>query len=312
MAATEVYMDRSLGTRAARDFRKHKYKYFIVLPVIVYLAVFCYKPMYGVIIAFQKYRPSLGIMDSPWVGLDNFMRFIRDPWFWRLLRNTVSISLLSIAVSFPSAVFLALLLNEVRISWFKRTVQTITYMPHFIALVVVCGLVHSFCQSNGLFNDIIVFFGGERRNLLASQSLFYPIYVLSGVWQNVGWDSIIYLAALAGIDQEQYEAARIDGAGRIKQMEHITLPGLIPTISMLLVLNMGKVLSVGYEKILLLYQPLTYEVADVISTYVYRKGMIDADYSFSTAVSLFNSVINIVFLVSANRISKRLGQSGLF
>lgn len=268
--------------------------------------------MYGVIIAFQKYRPSLGIMESPWVGVDNFIRFFEDPWFWRLIRNTFSISFLMIIFSFPAAILLALLLNEVKVSWFKRTVQTITYMPHFIALVVVCGLINSFCQSKGLFNDIIVFFGGERSNLLANQSLFYPIYVISGVWQNVGWNSIIYLAALAGIDQEQYEAARIDGAGRIQQIIHITFPGLVPTISMLLVLNMGKVLSVGYEKILLLYQPLTYEVADVISTYVFRKGLVDADYSFSTAVSLFNSVINIIFLLVSNRISKKMGQSGLF
>ena len=268
--------------------------------------------MYGVIIAFKKYRPSLGIAESSWVGFDNFMRFFNDPWIWRLLRNTISISFLMLLFSFPAAIFLALLLNEVKVSWFKRTVQTITYMPHFIALVVVCGLINSFCQSKGLLNDIIVFFGGERSNLLANPKLFYPIYVISGIWQNTGWSSIIYLAALAGIDQEQYEAAKIDGAGRIQQMLHITFPGLIPTISMLLVLNMGSILSVGYEKILLLYQPLTYEVADVISTYVYRKGLIDADYSFSTAVNLFNSVINIIFLVTSNRISKKMGQSGVF
>lgn len=303
---------KSFRERVVQDFQRHRFKYLVVVPVIIYLFFFHYKPMYGVIIAFQKYRPSLGIMESPWVGVDNFIRFFEDPWFWRLIRNTFSISFLMIIFSFPAAILLALLLNEVKVSWFKRTVQTITYMPHFIALVVVCGLINSFCQSKGLFNDIIVFFGGERSNLLANQSLFYPIYVISGVWQNVGWNSIIYLAALAGIDQEQYEAARIDGAGRIQQIIHITFPGLVPTISMLLVLNMGKVLSVGYEKILLLYQPLTYEVADVISTYVFRKGLVDADYSFSTAVSLFNSVINIIFLLVSNRISKKMGQSGLF
>ena len=233
--------------------------------------------MYGIIIAFKKYRPSLKIMGSPWVGLDNFVRFFKDPWCFRLIRNTFSISFLMILFSFPAAVLLALLLNEVKTSWYKRTVQTITYMPHFIAMVVVCGLINTFCQSKGLFNDMIAFFGGERSNLLAQKSLFYPIYVISGIWQDVGWNSIIYLAALSGIDQEQYEAARIDGAGRFQQMIHVTFPGLLPTISMLLVLNMGSRLSVGYEKILLLYQPLTYEVADVISTYVYRKGLVDAD-----------------------------------
>ena len=305
-------MKKSFRERAVQDWRRHKYKYFIVLPVLVYLILFCYKPMYGIIIAFKKYRPSLKIMGSPWVGLDNFVRFFKDPWCFRLIRNTFSISFLMILFSFPAAVLLALLLNEVKTSWYKRTVQTITYMPHFIAMVVVCGLINTFCQSKGLFNDMIAFFGGERSNLLAQKSLFYPIYVISGIWQDVGWNSIIYLAALSGIDQEQYEAARIDGAGRFQQMIHVTFPGLLPTISMLLVLNMGSILSVGYEKILLLYQPLTYEVADVISTYVYRKGLVDADYSFSTAVNLFNSVINIVFLMLSNRVSKKMGQSGLF
>lgn len=305
-------MKKNFGSRVAQDFKRHKFKYLIVIPVIIYMILFLYKPMYGVVIAFQRYRSSLGIADSPWVGFDNFVRFFKDPFFWRLLRNTVTISFLMIIFSFPAAVILALLLNEVKVSWFKRTVQTITYMPHFIALVVVCALVNNFCQSDGVLNDVIVFFGGERSNLLAQEKLFYPIYVLSGIWQQVGWNSIIYLAALASIDQEQYEAAKIDGAGRIKQMLHITLPGMVPTIFMLLVLNLGKILNVGYEKILLLYQPLTYEVADVISTYVYRKGLVDADYSFSTAVGLFNSVINIIFLVISNKVSKKMGQSGLF
>lgn len=305
-------MKKSFTARVVHDFQRHKFKYFILIPVLIYLILFCYKPMYGIIIAFMKYRPSLGIMDSPWVGFDNFVRFFKDPWFWRLIRNTFSISFLMIIFSFPAAILLALLLNEVKVSWFKRTVQTITYMPHFIAMVVVCGLINTFCQSKGLFNDVIALFGGVRTNLLAQKDFFYPIYVISGIWQDVGWNSIIYLAALSGIDQEQYEAAKIDGAGRIQQMIHITLPGLLPTVSMLLVLNLGSVLSVGYEKILLLYQPLTYEVADVISTYVFRKGLVDADYSFSTAVNLFNSVINIIFLITANRLSKKMGQSGLF
>lgn len=305
-------MKKSFCSRVIQDFYKHKYKYLIVVPVIIYLLVFCYKPMYGIIIAFKKYRPSLGIAESPWVGFDNFLRFFKDPYFWRLMRNTVSISFLSLIFGFPAPIILALLLNEVKVSWFKRTVQTITYMPHFIALVVVCGLISNYCQSNGLFNDIIVFLGGERTNLLSEPELFYPIYILSGIWQGVGWSSIIYLATLAGIDQEQYEAARIDGAGRIQQMIHITLPGLLPTVSMLLILDLGKILSVGSDKILLLYQPLTYEVADVISTYVYRKGLESADYSYSTAVGLFNSLVNITFLTISNRISKKLGQSGLF
>lgn len=295
-----------------RDIQKHKFKYLIILPVMIYLIVFCYKPMYGVIIAFKDFRAVKGISGSPWVGFKQFTRAFQDDYFWRAFWNTLQISFLQIIFSFPAPVILALLINEVRVGWFKRTVQTITYMPHFVAMVILCGIINTFCQSGGVINDIIVLFGGERTNLLANPDYFYPIYILSGIWQTVGWDSIIYLAALAGIDQEQYEAAKIDGANRIQQMLYITFPGLIPTISMLLILKLGRVLSVGYEKILLLYQPLTYEVADVLSTYVYRKGMVDADYSFSTAINVFNSLINIVFLVTANRLSKKMGQSGLF
>ena len=298
--------------RVVPDFHKNKYKYLLVLPVVIFFLLFHYKPMYGVIIAFKRFRASAGIAGSPWVGLDNFKRFFSDIYFWQILRNTFSISLLTLIFSFPMPIILALLLNEVRVKWFKKTVQTISYMPHFIAMVVVCAMIRAFCQTDGVLNDIIVFFGGERANLLGNKNLFYPIYVISDIWQGIGWNSIIYLAALSGIDQEQYEAARVDGAGRFRQMIYITLPGLVPTISMLLILRLGSVLSVGYEKILLLYQPLTYEVADVISTYVYRKGLQDADFSYSTAVGLFNSLVNIIFLLMANKISKKAGQSGLF
>lgn len=305
-------MKKSFGARAAQDFHRHKYKYLVILPVIVYMILFHYKPMYGVVIAFQNFRPTLGIAGSQWVGFKHFNRFFDDINFWRLLRNTLSISLWSLLFSFPAPIILALLLNEVRVSWFKRTVQTITYMPHFIAMVVVCGLLKAYCQSNGVISDIVVFLGGERTNFLGSSEFFYPVYILSGIWQQIGWSSIIYLAALAGVDQEQYEAARVDGAGRLRQMLYITLPGILPMISMQLILSLGGILNVGYEKILLLYQPLTYEVADVISTYVFRKGLVDGQYSFSTAIQLFNSAVNIFFLLTSNRISKKMGQSGLF
>ena len=294
------------------DFQRHKYKYLIVLPVIIYLAIFCYKPMYGVVIAFQKFQPSLGIADSPWVGFAQFERAFSDLYFWRALKNTLTISLLSLVFSFPVPIILALILNEVRVKWFGRTVQTITYMPHFISLVVVCGLINSFCQSEGLITDLLVFFGANRENLLANPNYYYPIYIISGIWASAGWDSIIYLAALSSIDQEQYEAAKVDGAGRLQQLFYITLPGLLPTVVMLLILRMGSILGVGYEKTLLLYQPLTYEVADVLSTYVYRKGLIDANYSFSTAVGLFDSLVGLILVVTVNKISKKFGQSGLF
>lgn len=298
--------------RAKQDFRRHKFKYLIILPVLIYLAIFAYKPMYGIVIAFQRYRPQVGISGSPWVGFDNFYRFFNDVYFFRLLRNTFIISFLDIIFAFPAPILLALILNEVRCTWFKRTVQTISYMPHFISLVVVCGLLNSFAETKGVFNDIYAFFGGERFNMLSSTKMFYPLYIGSGIWQEIGWQSIIYLAALSGIDQEMYEAAKIDGAGRIRQIVSITLPSLLPTISTLLVLRLGSILGVGYEKILLLYQPVTYEVSDVISTYVYRRGIEFADFSYSTAVGLFNSLVNIVFLAVSNRLAKKLGQSGLF
>jgi len=268
--------------------------------------------MYGIIIAFMDYRPHLGIANSKWVGLRHFKTFFNDVYFWRLLRNTVSISGLNILFGFPAPIILALLLNEIQSSWFKRTVQTITYMPYFISLVVVCSLVKIYCQSNGIFSQIAVALGGNAQNFLMNTKYFYPIYVISDIWKNVGWNSIIYLAALSSIDQEQYEAAKIDGAGRFRQMFHITLPGLLPTIMVLFILRMGGLLNVGYEKILLLYSEVTYEVADVISTYVYRKGILNAAFSYSTAVGLFNSVVNVFFLVLTNTISKKTTEMHLF
>ncbi len=302
----------SFGARLARDIQRNKWKYLIVIPVIAYLILFSYKPMYGIIIAFKRYKPHLGIWESKWVGLQHFKSMFTDMYFLRGLKNTLTINTLSLLFDFPAAVVLALVLNEVRSSKIKRTVQTITYMPHFISSMVICGMIVSFTASTGLFNSIIEFFGGERRNLLIQKENFYTIYIGSQIWQTTGWDTIIYLAALAGIDQEQYEAARMDGAGRLQTIWHITLPSLVPVITMLLILKMGRMLSLGYEKILLLYQPATYEVADVISTYAYRRGIVEADYSYSTAVSLFNSMVNIVLMRVSNFISKKLGQSGLF
>lgn len=303
---------RTLAHTLARDFKLNKYKYLLILPVLIFLAIFAYKPMYGLIIAFKNYRPRLGIEGSKWVGLLNFQNFFTDVYFVRLLRNTLSISLLTIIFGFPAPILLALLLNEVRNTKFKRTVQTITYMPYFISMVVACSLVKIYCQSDGIFSQIAIAMGGTAQNFLTQPKFFYPIYVISDIWQGIGWNSIIYLAALSGIDQEQYEAARIDGAGRFKQMLHITLPGLLPTIIILFILRMGNVLNVGYEKVLLLYSEPTYEVADVISTYVYRRGILKADYSYGTAVGLFNSVVNVFFLLLTNALSRKFTESSLF
>ena len=304
--------EMTLSHKISRDWKMNKYKYLLILPVLVYLALFCYKPMYGLIIAFNNYKPTRGITGSDYVGLMWFDNFFNNIYFWRLLSNTFTISALSIVFGFPAPIILELLLNEIQNDKFKRTVQTITYMPYFISLVVTCSIIKIYCQENGLFSQIIEIFGGTRRNLLIDPSAYRPIYVLSGIWQNIGWNSIIYLAALSGIDQEQYEAARIDGANRFQQMLHITIPGILPTIMILFVLRMGSILNVGYEKVLLLYTENTYNVADVFSTYTYRVGLEQKQYSLSTAVSLFNTVVNIMFLVFTNWLSRKTTESGLF
>jgi len=303
---------RSLNYILARDFKQNKYKYLLILPVLVYLVLFCYKPMYGLIIAFQDYRANLGILGSKWAGFRHFQSFFNDPYFFRLLRNTLSISFLSIIFGFPAPILLAILLNEVKNTAFKRTVQTITYMPYFISMVVVCSLIRTYASSEGLFSQIAIALGGAGKNFLMYPKYFYQIYVISGIWETIGWNSIIYLAALTGIDQEQYEAAIIDGANRFRRIWSITLPNLLPIIMVLFILRMGGILNVGFEKIILLYNANTFQVADVISTFVYRRGIQEAAYSYATAVGLFNSLVNIVFLVTANALSRKFTESSLF
>lgn len=296
----------------SRDFKLNKCKYLMILPIIIYLILFAYKPMYGLVVAFKDFRPELGFDRSPWVGFKHFRNFFNDFYFWRLIRNTFTISCLNILFGFPAPIILALLLNEIKNSTFKRSIQTITYMPYFISIVVMCSLIRTYAQSDGIFSQIAVALGGKPQNFLMNSDFFYPIFVMSDVWKNMGWNSIVYLAALTNIDQEQYEAAKIDGAGRFRQMINVTIPGLLPTIMVLFILRMGNILNIGYEKILLLYSEATYEVADVISTYVYRKGILNAAYSYSTAVGLFNSVVNVIFLVIANILSRKITESSLF
>lgn len=291
---------------------KNKYVYMMALPVIAYYIIFHYAPMYGAVIAFKDYSPGLGIFKSPWVGLQNFKEFIDGPYFVRTIRNTLLINLYSLLWGFPAPIVLALLLNEVKNKAFKSTVQTVTYLPHFISLVVIAGIIKDFTSTNGIINDFIVNFGGTRANLLTKPELFRTIFVGSGIWQELGWNSIIYLAALSSIDSEQYESAKIDGAGRWRQMLNITLPGILPTIVILLILRMGHMFSVGFEKIILLYNSNTYETADVISSFVYRKGLLDFSWSFSTAVNLFNSVLNFTMLIMANWLSRKVNDTSLW
>lgn len=303
---------RKLGTIIKKDFAKNKNIYFLFIPVLVFYIVFQYFPIYGLTLAFKDFSPVRGILGSPWVGFDNFRRFFNSVYFGTILKNTLIISTYEIIFGFPAPIIFALLLNEVRNTFFKRTIQTVTYLPHFISTMVICGMILDFSLKGGLFNDLIAFFGGQRSDLLMQANMFRPIYIASGIWQGIGWGSIIYLSALTSIDPELYEAAYIDGANRFRQVLHITIPGIIPTITILLILKIGGLMSVGFEKIFLLYNPTTYGVADVISTFNYRKGLVDNDYSFSTAVGLFNSAINIVLLIMANTISKKVNENSLW
>jgi putative aldouronate transport system permease protein len=295
-----------------KDFSYYRYTYLMVIPVLAYYFVFHYGPMYGVIIAFKDFTPRAGILGSPWVGLKHLQTFWSSYYFWRLLRNTLLISLYNVAFGFPAPILLALLLNEVRIRGFKRAVQTLTYIPYFVSLIVICGIVVDFTASDGVINDVISALGGERRNLLADPNLFRAIHVTSEIWQHVGFNSIIYLAAISSISSELYEAAVMDGAGRLQQAWHITLPGIAPTAIILLILRLGRMMAVGYEKIILLYNPLTYETADVISSFVFRKGLLEFNFSYSTAVGFFNSIINLAMLVLANRLSRRFSETSLW
>lgn len=302
----------SLARRLQREWQMNKWVYVIAIPVLAYYIIFCYMPMYGAQIAFKNYKPGRGIWGSKWVGLMHFETFFNGIYFWRTLRNTLTISLTSLAVEFPSAIILALLLNEVRNEKFKRTIQTVSYLPHFISLVVVCSIVREFTSSQGLINDIIEVFGGTRQTMLLNGKLFVPIYVISGLWQHIGWNCIVYLAALSGIDPTLYEAAVVDGANRWHRLIHITLPGIAPTIIILLIMRVGQVMSVGHEKIILLYNDLILEYADVISTYIYRKGLLEMNYSFSAAVGLFNSVINFALVMIVNAISRKVSDTSLW
>jgi putative aldouronate transport system permease protein len=296
----------------AKDIRKNKFIYLMAVPAILYYVVYHYWPMYGAVIAFKNFNPADGILGSPWVGFKNFKSFFQGVYFFRILKNTLLINVYDLLWGFPAPIILALLMNEIKNNIFKRTVQTVTYLPHFISIMVICGIIIDFTSQNGLVNSIIGFFGGKQSNLLMKPELFRPIFVGTNIWQGVGWGSIIYLAALSGIDSELYEASKIDGANRWKQLIHVTIPGILPTIVILLILRMGQMMNVGFEKVMLLYNPNTYVTADVISTFVYRKGIIEANFSYSTAVGLFNSVINFVLLVVSNKLSRLFSETSLW
>lgn len=296
-----------------RAVYRSRYLYILFIPVLIYYLLFRYWPIYGLVIAFKKFNPYQGMFGSPWIGFQNFTRFFDSVYFGRLIKNTVGINLYNLAVGFPAPIILALMLNEVRKNSVKRAMQTIVYLPHFLSIVVVAGMIIQFLSpSSGIINTAIKALGLRPVHFLADPAWFKTVYVLSGVWQEAGWGSIIYLAALAGIDIQLYEAATVDGATSMQKLRHVTLPGIVPTIIVMLILRMGSMFSVGFEKIILLYNSVTYVTADVISTYVYRTGILKSDFSFSTAVDLFNSIINFILLISFNKISKRATETSLW
>lgn len=285
----------------------------MLAPVIMYFLIFHYWPMYGVQLAFKDFIATNGIFGSPWVGFKHFERFFDSYYFWRLIKNTLGIGLYELAVGFPVPIILALMINEVRHTFYKRLIQTVTYMPHFLSTVVMVGMIMIFLSpETGIVGQVIKLFGGEPIRFMTEPDWFKTIFVTSGVWQQMGWSSIIYLAALSGIDPQLHEAARVDGASRLQRIWHINIPGIMPTIVILLILKAGSILGVGFEKVFLMQNNLNLESSDVISTFVYRSGMLEAQYSFATAVDLFNSVINFIMLVTVNFIARRAGGSSLW
>lgn len=296
----------------SNDLRRNRIIYLMLAPVMAYIIIFRYVPMYGVQIAFKNYVFSKGIWGSDWVGLTNFMEFFKSIYCWRVIRNTVLINFFALIIGFPIPIILALLLNEVKNTVFKRTVQTITYMPYFVSLVVVVGIVLDFFSRTGLVNNILSSVGIEPVNFLQKAEWFRPLYIGSSIWQEAGWDSIIYMAALTSIDPVLYEASNLDGANRWKQLWHVTIPGITPIIVILLILKIGNMMNVGVEKVILMANPLTLETGEVISTYVYKRGIQEMSYSFSSAVGLINSTINLILLWSANFVSSKLSENKLW
>ncbi len=296
----------------AHDIKRNKMIYLMLLPVVAYFVIFKYVPLFGIQIAFKNFSPFKGILGSPWVGLDNFKSFFESYYFVRLLKNTLLISIFDIIAGFPAPIIFALLLNEIRNKRFKSTVQTISYLPHFISTVVVGGMILDFFSRNGVVNNILNIFGIETISFMSSPEWFRPIFIGTNIWQHMGWSSIIYLAALSGVDVQLYEAATIDGANRFKQVLYVTIPSILPTVIIMLILRLGSIMTVGFEKIMLLYNPAIYDTADVISTFVYRKGILESSYSYSTAIDLFNSVINFTLLVLVNKFSKKVSETSLW
>lgn len=296
-----------------KEIKNDKWLYILLIPFLAYYVVFLYRPMYGLQIAFKDYSLFKGINGSPWIGLENFRTFFKGPYFFRTLKNTLLLNVYSLIWSFPMPIILALLLNEVKNLRFRKTVQTVSYLPHFVSIVVITGIVTTFLSpSSGIINIIIEKFGGKRIYFLTKPEYFRTIYITMNIWKEAGFSSIIYFAALSGVDPQLYDAAVVDGANKWRQIWNVTIPGIAPTIIIMLIMRLGNLLNTGYESIILLYQPSTYETADVISTYVYRAGLQEGNYKLATAVDIFNSVVALFLTWVANKISQKVSETSLW
>ncbi len=301
---------RDWRMRLNREMQLNWQLYVMILPVLVGFFLFRFYPLYGLQIAFKDYNIVAGVQGSPWVGLENFLKFVEDPFFFRVVKNTVVLGFWTLVISYPLPIVFAVLLNEVKQQHglFKRVTQSISYLPHFIAVVVIVGLIYDFFGFDGIVNEIAVALTGEKVRILGTSAWFRPLFIGSVLWQGIGWGSIIYLAALTGIPPELYEAAIVDGASRWQRIRYVTLPGLLPVISVTLILSVSSIISVGFERVFLLQQPATYNVSDVIATYVYRRGLIKFDFSYGAAIGMFDSVIAFLLVVAANYIVKRTNE----
>lgn len=306
-------MKAKAKSRIWKQMKTHWQLYLIILLPVLYILIFSYGPMYGILIAFKRYSANLGIFKSEWVGLLYFKQFFSSPSSWKIIWNTLSLSMYSIIAGFPLPIILAVALNEIKSKRFKKTVQMVTYAPYFISTVVMVGMIFLVMDPRiGIINKFLELLGGEAINFLGKPNLFRHIYVWSGIWQGTGYSCIIYLAALSGVSPELQEAALIDGATRIQRIWNVDLPSIKPTIIILIILSLGYAMNVGFEKVFLLQNPLNVSRSEIISTYVYKVGLVSANFSFSTAIGLFNSVVNCMLMVMVNFLAKKLGDASLW
>jgi putative aldouronate transport system permease protein len=304
---------KKMKSGLVKEIIKHRYLYLLALPGLLFFLIFKYIPMFGIVIAFQNYSPFKGVMHSPWVGFDHFQRFFSNPDFLMIFRNTMGINLLNLVLFFPLPILIAVFLNELRKEIYKKWIQTIIYMPHFLSWVIIAGLTFLlFSKGDGLVNKVIESFGGDKIDVLTNPNVFWLMIVVQSIWKEAGWGTILFLAAIASVDPGLYEAARMDGAGRLRQIWHITLPAIRSVIIVLLILRLGHMMDVGFEQIFLMYNGAVSQVAEVFDTYVYTVGIKQGQFSYSTAAGLFKSVVGLILVILSNKLAKKMGEEGVY